>query len=780
MRLAIIDKFEDYIQYMVEHKEELEIVISSTDNVGFKMSENAADLLLALGIKTDLHRVRGLRGNSHRGYIAIISGGEVVYEKLAQGHEQLEYKDDKYEIFSTVHSGVLGCEPGYVRIKGSDENYCANGRGVNFALFDKATGDFIDSAGFDLWAYENSSVKRLSFLDIFKGDKLNEKFQSEYKKLTKFLTDELMLGDDRKAIVADPPCVGDNWYLLSMVNYAMKLHNKTYIPLLRGERQMEMATFFEKEIYSYQISPLEKRILFSEMVNDKIKDTNIILVFKDIDSIAHIFINSYHLPEYIITTPKFPEFNKEEYIEKYNIIEGKTVYIVPESEWQEPLPIWYWNILADNLRMIGFHVVFNSDNKNYDGVLSKVPLRDAVKFAELCGYVIGSRTGFLDFLASAKANIIVIDPGPVCYHNSNFRIDYCFNIDNSDGHIRYVDITKLNYSEISAYKNVIDAENKSVLPWRDQSVFQFAAIKGQQQRYEALKIKRIAYFGLRGNLRIMRQPNNGESEKCPLAELFYAVNNGFVTFQIKYYDFIEGINTEMRWTDPRRRRFCLKNYSHPFASFPITLSGEYTFSLFIQNKATHLASELVAESISLTHLPGLEVLPYIEDFNTYISDISALKEKLLIIIVTNNTYCPMNASTDYLKILNEKLNLGVLSNVYQQSYAAVIDGNIIREYVSDNSEIKSEYKLGDRNLEICSRGGKCETSFASVTYNQYNLAVNEQGLNFVVFNKETNEVVDTVCFDTFDIKKTARRKEPPNSAYTEAYDQRNFPYRNIM
>lgn len=31
MRLALIDKFEDYLQYLVEHKEELEIVISSTE-----------------------------------------------------------------------------------------------------------------------------------------------------------------------------------------------------------------------------------------------------------------------------------------------------------------------------------------------------------------------------------------------------------------------------------------------------------------------------------------------------------------------------------------------------------------------------------------------------------------------------------------------------------------------------------------------------------------------------------------------------------------------------
>ena len=146
MRLALIDKFEDYIQYMIEHKEELEIVISSTDNIGTKISENAADLLLALGIKTDLHCVRGLERNSHRGYIAIISGGKLVFEKLAQGHEQCEYKDDKYEIFSSVYLGPqLGCARGYVRIKGSDENYCANGRGVNFVLFDKLTGDFIDS-----------------------------------------------------------------------------------------------------------------------------------------------------------------------------------------------------------------------------------------------------------------------------------------------------------------------------------------------------------------------------------------------------------------------------------------------------------------------------------------------------------------------------------------------------------------------------------------------------------------------------------------------------------
>lgn len=100
--------------------------------------------------------------------------------------------------------------------------------------------------------------------------------------------------------------------------------------------------------------------------------------------------------------------DKEE-IEKlfasFKLRRGKTVFIVPYANWFGEIgkrlkSTEFWAALCTDLSKEGFDVVFNSEEEVVPGTahvfleLSKLPA-----FIELCGNVIGIRTGLLNFIA---------------------------------------------------------------------------------------------------------------------------------------------------------------------------------------------------------------------------------------------------------------------------------------------------------------------------------------------------------------------------------------------
>jgi hypothetical protein len=114
-------------------------------------------------------------------------------------------------------------------------------------------------------------------------------------------------------------------------------------------------------------------------------------------------------------------------------------------------------------------------------------------------------------------------------------------------------------------------------------------------------------------------------------------------------------------------------------------------------------------------------------------------------------------------ILDGLANLGLeisLKERWFMSYIAVIDkGNLACEVAGDNGNLPLEElaarafvthsgKLSDGSrykiFSAATSGGRC-----SIIINGLEYSVNRRGLNFVVYDNITHEVVDSVCFDTW-------------------------------
>lgn len=227
----------------------------------------------------------------------------------------------------------------------------------------------------------------------------------------------------------------------------------------------------------------------------------------------HYFMNWGDGPafgfQFGVRAPVFPPFDKAAYMERFGVIPQKTFWIIPQSNFLKPLPREYWNTYAQMLRNLGFAVVFNAaENDGFDGPSFLCPLEDSVAFAELCGNVLGLRTGFLDFIATAKAQFTVFSP-PLF-----MNLERAFCIDNSDNHIRYIPIQTIDmYSdparEIKSY--AADLPELTYIPERRPNFVEFL------YRLAINSKNRLVILSIRGS--ICPSPQ-GRSELSALQSFF--------------------------------------------------------------------------------------------------------------------------------------------------------------------------------------------------------------------------------------------------------------------
>ncbi|MDR3239925.1 MAG: DUF2079 domain-containing protein [Clostridiales bacterium] len=134
------------------------------------------------------------------------------------------------------------------------------------------------------------------------------------------------------------------------------------------------------------------------------------------------------------------------------------------------------------------------------------------------------------------------------------------------------------------------------------------------------------------------------------------------------------------------------------------------------------------------------------DFEKYLDALS--KTPYTIFIVAQD-----EASSSIIPVTMAKLkSLGVQSNLagkYRWSFIAICENDLsLYEKLSEESltyvgflENEVQYSLRSEGFSV---GNNC-----SVVIDGKEYSVSERGLNFVVLNKETMRVVDSVCFDTF-------------------------------
>ena len=150
------ENFSAFLTELVQVRDKYLIVICAKDNIGRKLTDELADLLLELGLKIDLSAKHGLLGKCHRPYIAVLNKGVLVAEALGAYYD----KNALYNLFETDLDGVHLiakstvwyknlCFNAIIDIDGT--NYIANHRGLNFVVYDTERKSLVESCAYDTY-----------------------------------------------------------------------------------------------------------------------------------------------------------------------------------------------------------------------------------------------------------------------------------------------------------------------------------------------------------------------------------------------------------------------------------------------------------------------------------------------------------------------------------------------------------------------------------------------------------------------------------------------------
>lgn len=163
------------------------------------------------------------------------------------------------------------------------------------------------------------------------------------------------------------------------------------------------------------------------------------------------------------------------------------------------------------------------------------------------------------------------------------------------------------------------------------------------------------------------------------------------------------------------------------------------------------------------------------DFTCYIEEMSKQDNNRVFFIVGKDEWT--NGISEYEQDAFQKMGLETdIKNNYRSSYIAIIEnGNVVFEKCS-NRKIETKYYLGNKYaVELMSCGFLCGSN-CSIKLDGKEYALKNRGLNIVVYDKETQQVIDTVSFDTsmkeHVMNRNAANKEEELRAY-ELYWENN-------
>lgn len=155
-------------------------------------------------------------------------------------------------------------------------------------------------------------------------------------------------------------------------------------------------------------------------------------------------------------------------------------------------------------------------------------------------------------------------------------------------------------------------------------------------------------------------------------------------------------------------------------------------------------------------------LDTIDDFALYVEKLLEMRNEIIVFIVSKDahTRANKNGNTAKLGILKQ---LGIKDNLeemYRWSFAAVIDsGNVVLTKASGSRSISCFYEYACSKVMMISEGFNARSmdiGDGKIIVNRKQCAVDKRGLNFVVVDKKTNKLLDSVCFDFFDNCKVYR------------------------
>lgn len=218
--------------------------------------------------------------------------------------------------------------------------------------------------------------------------------------------------EDSQVILAPGRPIGDMCSVMGYLKAYKERIQKSLIFYIAGERGREalgLCPYIER-VEGIPADCLE--YIEDVFVSEKNRIFDLRLLFENPDKLDALksVKKFFRLPEDTVydrfTLKSSPDREKiVRLFESLGLRKGKTVFIVPYANWFGPIgrelkSMAFWTQLCAALSKEGYEVVFNSE----EAVVAGVPyvfleLAELPEFIEMCGNVVGIRTGLLNFIA---------------------------------------------------------------------------------------------------------------------------------------------------------------------------------------------------------------------------------------------------------------------------------------------------------------------------------------------------------------------------------------------
>lgn len=147
-------------------------------------------------------------------------------------------------------------------------------------------------------------------------------------------------------------------------------------------------------------------------------------------------------------------------------------------------------------------------------------------------------------------------------------------------------------------------------------------------------------------------------------------------------------------------------------------------------------------------------LKHITDIDEYLA---ALQDDRYSVFISAKDDCTSHLKASTIQRLRDLGLQADLQEKYRCSYLAVISDGEMEEQISyEQIAYGGSVRNGFVTYEVESAGYQCG-NFSSITIEGAEQSKNGRGLNIVVYNNDTKQIMDSVCFDTFAEENTAIR-----------------------
>lgn len=185
----------------------------------------------------------------------------------------------------------------------------------------------------------------------------------------------------------------------------MSMSNHMYKVIKRVTWSVWGTLFLKKQ---NNISLMHPGLIYAAGVGNvsKIPNVNSVNIMKYAD---------LELPENaVFSNPVIPKVNIDSIIKEYNLQKQKTVVLCPFANTIKEIEVEFYQELTIQLTEKGFKVIVNTPtNTNYSIVGAQnvdCTMKELASLANYCGYVVGVRSGALDYLHFSEAKLVALYP----------------------------------------------------------------------------------------------------------------------------------------------------------------------------------------------------------------------------------------------------------------------------------------------------------------------------------------------------------------------------------